>query len=82
ALGGQKDASSNPGTKWGGVRAKGGGVSVSYDKGEANGVGASLSGDQWSGKNGEENWRGRWVTVYCNKVINEKNRRVTVGLNN
>ncbi|WP_242401396.1 cellulose synthase subunit BcsC-related outer membrane protein, partial [Salmonella enterica] len=51
AFGGQKDASSNTGTKWGGVRANGGGVSLSYDKGEANGVWASLSGDQLSGKN-------------------------------
>ncbi|XPE60074.1 cellulose synthase subunit BcsC-related outer membrane protein [Shigella flexneri] len=27
---------------WGGVRANGGGVRLSYDKGEANGVWASL----------------------------------------
>ncbi|MDI5434914.1 cellulose synthase subunit BcsC-related outer membrane protein, partial [Salmonella enterica subsp. enterica serovar Kentucky] len=44
-------------TKWGGVRANGGGVSLSYDKGEANGVWASLSGDQLSGKNVEDKWR-------------------------
>ncbi|EDR3535386.1 cellulose biosynthesis protein BcsC [Salmonella enterica subsp. enterica serovar Hartford] len=82
AFGGQKDASSNTGTKWGGVRANGGGVSLSYDKGEANGVWASLSGDQLSGKNVEDNWRVRWMTGYYYKVINENNRRVTVGLNN
>ncbi|SAQ55415.1 cellulose synthase operon protein C [Klebsiella oxytoca] len=44
AFGGQKD---NPngghtGKTWGGVRADGGGVSLSYDKGEANGVWSSL----------------------------------------
>lgn len=82
AFGGQKDAPSNTGTKWGGVRADGGGVSLSYDKGEANGVWASLSGDQLTGKNVVDNWRVRWMTGYYYKIINENNRRVTVGLNN
>lgn len=82
AFGGQKDAPSNTGTKWGGVRADGGGVSLSYDKGEANGVWASLSGDQLTGKNVADNWRVRWMTGYYYKIINENNRRVTVGLNN
>lgn len=35
-----------------------------------------------SGKNVEDNWRVRWMTGYYYKVINENNRRVTVGLNN
>ncbi|EPK7357587.1 cellulose synthase complex outer membrane protein BcsC [Kluyvera ascorbata] len=84
AFGGQKDNSSgaHPGTTWGGVRADGGGLSLSYDKGEANGVWASLSGDQLTGKNVADNWRVRWMTGYYYKVINENNRRVTVGLNN
>lgn len=84
AFGGQKDNSSgaHPGTTWGGVRANGGGLSLSYDKGEANGVWASLSGDQLTGKNVADNWRVRWMTGYYYKVINENNRRVTVGLNN
>ena len=38
AFGGQKDSPSNTGKKWGGVRADGVGLSLSYDKGEANGV--------------------------------------------
>ncbi|SQB40405.1 cellulose synthase subunit BcsC [Citrobacter koseri] len=71
AFGGQKDAPSNTGTKWGGVRADGGGVSLSYDKGEANGVWASLSGDQLTGKNVADNWRVRWMTGYYYKIINE-----------
>ncbi len=29
-----------------------------------------------------DNWRVRWMTGYYYKVINEDNRRVTVGLNN
>jgi len=84
SFGGQKDNASgdHPGTTWGGVRADGGGISMSYDKGEANGVWASLGGDQLTGKNVADNWRVRWMTGYYYKVINENNRRVTVGLNN
>lgn len=84
AFGGQKDNSKDghTGTTWGGVRADGGGISLSYDKGEANGVWASLGADQLTGKNVEDNWRVRWMTGYYYKVINENNRRVTVGLNN
>lgn len=80
AFGGQKDT--NTGTTWGGVRADGGGVSLSYDKGEANGVWASLSADSLTGQNVEDNWRARWMAGYYYKLINENNRRVTVGLNN
>ncbi|HHN6919094.1 TPA: cellulose synthase complex outer membrane protein BcsC [Escherichia coli] len=82
AFGGQKDSPINTGKKWGGVRADGVGLSLSYDKGEANGVWASLSGDQLTGKNVEDNWRVRWMTGYYYKVINQNNRRVTIGLNN
>jgi predicted Zn-dependent protease len=80
AFGGQKDT--NTGTTWGGVRADGGGVNLSYDKGEANGVWASLSADSLTGQNVEDNWRARWMAGYYYKLINENNRRVTVGLNN
>ncbi|POT55546.1 cellulose biosynthesis protein BcsC [Citrobacter amalonaticus] len=82
AFGGQKDAPSNTGKKWGGVRADGAGIGLSYDQGEANGVWASLSGDRLTGKNVQDNWRVRWMTGYYYKIINENNRRVTVGLNN
>ena len=64
------------------MRADGVGLSLSYDKGEANGVWASLSGDQLTGKNVEDNWRVRWMTGYYYKIINQNNRRVTIGLNN
>lgn len=80
AFGGQKDP--NTGTTWGGVRADGGGISLSYDKGDANGVWASLSADSLTGKNVDDNWRARWMAGYYYKLINENNRRVTVGLNN
>lgn len=82
AFGGQKDSSSHTGITWGGVRADGGGVSMSYDKGEANGVWSSLGVDRLTGKNVADNWRVRWMTGYYYKVINEDNRRVTVGMNN
>ncbi|MCT4703331.1 cellulose synthase complex outer membrane protein BcsC [Enterobacteriaceae bacterium H20N1] len=77
---GQRDPNTN--TVWGGVRATGIGVSTSYDKGEANGVWASLSGDTLTGKNVEDNWRVRFMTGYYYKLINENNRRLTVGLTN
>ncbi|RCW98494.1 MULTISPECIES: cellulose synthase complex outer membrane protein BcsC [Kosakonia] len=82
AFGGQQDPSSNTGKTWGGVRANGGTLSLSYDKGEANGVWASLGADTLEGKNVDDNWRVRWMTGYYYKLINENNRRVTVGLNN
>ena len=80
AFGGQKDP--NTGKTWGGVRANGATLSLSYDKGEANGVWASLGADTLQGKNVDDNWRVRWMTGYYYKLINENNRRVTVGLNN
>lgn len=80
AFGGQKDT--NTGTTWGGVRATGGGVSLSYDQGEANGVWSSLNADTLTGKNVADNWRVRWMTGYYYKLINKNNERLTVGLSN
>ncbi|WP_442779778.1 cellulose synthase complex outer membrane protein BcsC [Enterobacter cancerogenus] len=80
AFAGQKDI--NTGTTWGGVRSTGGGVSISYDKGEANGVWSSLNVDSLTGKNVEDNWRVRWMTGYYYKLINENNERLTVGVSN
>ena len=47
AFGGQKTPTPAP---RGGVRATGGGVSISYDKGEANGVWSSLNAETLTGK--------------------------------
>ncbi|WP_375602113.1 cellulose synthase complex outer membrane protein BcsC [Enterobacter hormaechei] len=80
AFAGQKDP--NTDTTWGGVRATGGGVSMSYDKGEANGIWSSLSADSLTGKNVEDNWRIRWMTGYYYKLINQNNERLTVGVSN
>ncbi|WP_367300181.1 cellulose synthase complex outer membrane protein BcsC [Hafnia alvei] len=80
AFGGQKD--DQTGITWGGVRRTGLGISGSYDRGEAHGVWADLSADQLTGKNVADNSRIRWMAGYYYKLINENNRRVTVGLSN
>ncbi|MCL5498686.1 cellulose synthase complex outer membrane protein BcsC [Escherichia coli] len=84
AFGGQKDNGNgdHPGTTWGGVRANGATASMSYDRGEAHGVWASLGADQLTGKNVADNWRVRWMAGYYYKLINDNNRRLTIGLNN
>jgi hypothetical protein len=79
AFGGAKDP--NTGTTWGGVRATGVSLSASYDRGEANGVWADLSAHQLTGKNVADNQRQRLMAGYYYKVINEDNRRLSVGLN-
>ena len=79
AFGGAKDP--NTGTTWGGVRATGVSLSASYDRGEANGVWADLSAHQITGKNVADNQRQRLMAGYYYKLINEDNRRLSVGLN-
>ncbi len=78
AFGGTRDP--NTGITWGGVRATGINLSASYDRGEANGVWADLSAHQLTGQNVEDNQRQRLMAGYYYKVINEDNRRATVGL--
>ncbi|MCW2105704.1 UNVERIFIED_ORG: Flp pilus assembly protein TadD [Rahnella aquatilis] len=68
------------GTTWGGVRATGASLGLSYDQGQANGVWADLSAHQLTGENVEDNTRERLMGGYYYKVINEDNRRATVGL--
>ncbi|ACT11135.1 MULTISPECIES: cellulose synthase complex outer membrane protein BcsC [Pectobacterium] len=79
AFGGTKD----PGTgiTWGGVRATGVSLGLSYDRGEAHGVWSDFSLHQITGKNVADNDRARAMAGYYYKLINEDNRRVTVGLN-
>lgn len=71
----------NTGTRWGGVRATGVSLSGSYDQGGAHGVWSDLSAHQITGKNVEDNERVRLMAGYYYKLINEDNRRATVGLN-
>lgn len=79
AFAGAKDP--NLGVKWGGVRATGASLSTSYDRGEAHGIWGDLSFHQLTGKNIPDNQRVRLMGGYYYKLINEDNRRISVGLN-
>lgn len=80
SFGGQRDP--NTGKIWGGVRATGVTWNLSYDTGGRNGVWASPGIDLLTGQNVGNNWRARWMAGYYYKIINEPNRRVTIGLSN
>ncbi|MEE3664617.1 cellulose synthase complex outer membrane protein BcsC [Brenneria sp. g21c3] len=69
------------GITWGGVRASGGALGLSYDRGEKHGVWSDFSAHQISGKNVADNHRFRAMTGYYYKIVNQDDRRVTVGLN-
>lgn len=81
AFAGARDPATNGGKTWGGVVATGGSLGLSYDQGGANGVWADLSAHQLSGENVADNSRERLMAGYYYKLINEDNRRATVGLN-
>ncbi|WP_145594019.1 cellulose synthase complex outer membrane protein BcsC [Yersinia aleksiciae] len=79
AFAGTRDPNTN--ITWGGVRASGVSLGNSYDRGEAHGVWSDLSYHYLTGKNVADNQRVRLMTGYYYKLINENNRRFTVGLN-
>ncbi|MBP2195920.1 cellulose synthase complex outer membrane protein BcsC [Pantoea cypripedii] len=81
AYAGARDPATNGGKTWGGVVATGGSLGLSYDQGGANGVWADLSAHQLTGENVADNTRERLMAGYYYKLINEDNRRATVGLN-
>jgi cytochrome c-type biogenesis protein CcmH/NrfG len=72
----------NTGITWGGLVATGLTLSFSYDRGEANGFWANLVGSELTGKNTASNERMLLMEGYYYKLINEDNRRLTVGLTN
>ena len=72
----------NTGITWGGVVATGLTLSVSYDRGEANGFWANVIASRLTGKNVETNQRILLLDGYYYKIINEDNRRLIVGLTN
>ncbi|QXX81577.1 cellulose biosynthesis protein BcsC [Providencia sp. R33] len=80
SFGGQKDPLSR--IIWGGVRKTGVSLSGSYDLGGNDGYWADITADQLTGKNVPDNQSVRWMGGYYYKVINEADRRVSVGLNN
>ncbi|EKN4115835.1 cellulose synthase complex outer membrane protein BcsC [Yersinia enterocolitica] len=79
AFAGTRDPNTN--VTWGGVRANGVSLGASYDRGEANGVWSDLSYHYLTGQNVVDNQRLRFMTGYYYKLINEDNRRFTIGLN-
>ncbi|OAT34799.1 cellulose synthase complex outer membrane protein BcsC [Proteus myxofaciens] len=79
AFGGQRDILTNQ--TWGGVRRTGVRLSGSYDKGGKDGYWGEISADKLTGKNVEDNSSIRGMGGYYYKLINENNRRVSVGLN-
>ena len=81
AYAGARDPSPQGGKSWGGVVATGGSVGLSYDQGGSHGVWADLSAHQITGKNVADNSRERLMAGYYYKLINEDNRRATIGLN-
>lgn len=78
---GTRDPNLASGKTWGGVVATGGALGISYDQGNANGVWADLSAHQITGENVADNSRERLMAGYYYKLINEDDRRATVGLN-
>ena len=80
SYGGQKDPETN--IIWGGVRKTGIALSGSYDLGKEDGYWADISADTLTGKNVSNNNSIRWMGGYYYKVINEPDRRISVGLNN
>lgn len=72
----------NTGITWGGVVATGLTLSLSYDRGEANGFWANIIASRLTGKNVETNQRILLMDGYYYKLINEDNRRFIIGLTN
>jgi cellulose synthase operon protein C len=70
------------GIVWGGVVARGSSLSVSYDRGGSYGLWGYVEADQLVGKNVASNSRERLMEGVYYKIINEENRRLSVGINN
>lgn len=70
------------GVIWGGVVSSGPSLSLSYDRGEAHGVWANLAAERLTGQNVANNARVRLMDGYYYKIINEDNKRLSVGVNN
>lgn len=79
SLAGSRDP--NTGIVWGGVVARGANLSLSYDRGEAIGLWAYVDVSRVTGKNVSTNGRIRLMEGNYYKLINEENRRATIGIN-
>lgn len=81
AYAGARDPNTASNKTWGGVVATGGAVGLSYDRGGAHGIWADISAHQITGENVKDNSRERLMVGYYYKLLNEDNRRATIGLN-
>lgn len=79
AFAGQRDSWTNQ--VWGGVRKTGIRLSGSYDLGGKDGYWGEISHDRLTGKNVKNNSSVKAMGGYYYKLINENDRRISVGLN-
>lgn len=71
----------NTGITWGGVRAAGASLGISWDNGGPNGVWANLSYHHLTGKNVESNDRFRLMAGYYRRLIDDPDKQLTIGAN-
>lgn len=69
------------GVVWGGVVSTGATVSLSWDKGLADGVWANIGYHKLTGTNVADNTRFRAMAGYYRRLINKPNELLTVGVN-
>ncbi|MGL5005899.1 MAG: cellulose synthase complex outer membrane protein BcsC [Plesiomonas sp.] len=71
----------NTGKVWGGVRATGGKLGLSWDQGGPYGVWSSLQYHLLTGQNVEDNTRLRLMSGIYHRVIDDSQRRLRIGTN-
>ncbi|MGL5344090.1 MAG: cellulose synthase complex outer membrane protein BcsC [Plesiomonas sp.] len=71
----------NTGEVWGGVRATGGKLGLSWDQGGPYGVWSSLQYHLLTGQNVEDNTRLRLMSGVYHRLIDEPHRRLRIGTN-
>ncbi|MBV6272400.1 cellulose biosynthesis protein BcsC [Alcaligenaceae bacterium CGII-47] len=71
----------NTGITWGGVRATGASLGLSWDEGGPNGVWANLSYHHLTGKNVASNDRFRLMAGYYRRLIDAPDQQLTIGVN-
>ncbi len=66
---------------WGGVVATGGGVALSWDQGERDGIWLNMDHHKLSGKYVADNWRSRLMGGYYRRLLSAPNQELSVGVN-
>lgn len=70
----------NTGITWGGVTSSGFNLALSYDRGGKHGLWSNALGSFLNGKNVVDNYRIELMGGYYYKIINQYNRRLSIGL--